>query len=123
MTIKRPHESALACIAVDYPELNVTNTTEDILHEYYFLKTPLLDFKILIIAAEGYAQSTYNLQIKVYLDDVLKITLTWIETTLTTKSDSCDVSGWADGKHKITIKKVVSGGTGRIQAFENWVKK
>lgn len=114
--------TSYSCIASDYPELDITNTTEDTLHEYYFIKSATINVGSIEALAEGKSAASQHTYLYVYVDDVLRITLDWNnETSLTIKTGAWDASGLANGKHKITIKKKVSGGTGTIQMFENWV--
>lgn len=110
-------------IAHDYPELNVTETSETTTHDVYLIRDSArgTDFATLVVQAEGYAAASQSLSVKIYEGVVLLITLTWTETSLTMKTGSYDISGWANGKHKLTCKRVVSGGTGRLEMIEYWV--
>ena len=115
----------LCKIAHDYPERDITELVETTIHDVYIIRDSAqgTDFDTLIIQAEGYAASGQTTYLKIYEGANLLVTISWTETSLTCKSGSYDISGWADGKHQLTAKVYVSGGTGCLQMIEYWVKK
>lgn len=110
-------------IAHDYPERNITETGETTIHNVYVIKSANVNVATLIVQAEGKATAAQTTTLKIYEGANLRITLSWTETTLTCKTGTYDASGWANGKHTLTAKVYVSGGTGRLEMIEYWVEE
>ena len=113
-------------IAHDYPERNITETAETTIHDIYVIQNTAQEtnFTTLVVQAEGYSATGLTTYVKIYEGANLLITLSWTETAATIKTGSYDISGWADGKHRLTAKVYISGsGTGRLVMIEYWVRK
>jgi hypothetical protein len=118
--------AAICKVAHDYPERDITETTETAIHDVFLIRKTSVgtDFTTLIVQAEGYSATGLTTYLKIYEGATLLITLSWTETAAAVKTGTADISGWADGKHQLTGKVYISGaGKGRLNMIEYWVKK